>query len=194
VAVERPVFLYDLASPECWLVAERINGELPVVPVWQPVFMPAVLAAGRGGGEAENGGEERRAAVEAEAAAQGLPAVRWPDPFPSDTEIAMRAAVFAQASGRAVAFSLAAFRQAFAAGRDLALTDNVLLAAAACELHPRAVLKGVESRTVAARLAAACVETAAVGVTEVPALRVGDEVLTGNRILSGPVAVPRRPG
>ena len=55
---------------------------------------------------------------------------------------AMRAAVFAQQTGRVVAFSLAAFRQAFAGGRDLTDTDNVLLAAAACELHPRAVLKG----------------------------------------------------
>ena len=57
----------------------------------------------------------------------------------------MRAATFAQKSGRAVAFSLAAFRQAFAGGRDLAETDNVLIAAAACELHPNAVLKAIES-------------------------------------------------
>lgn len=185
MAAERPVFLYDLSSPECWLVAERINGELPVVPVWQPVFLPAVLGAG----EADADQGHRRAAVEAEAAAQGLPAVRWPEPFPSDTETAMRAAVFAQASGRAVAFSLAAFRQAFAAGRDLAMTDNVLLAAAACELHPRAVLKGIESRSVVTRLAQACEEAAAAGLREVPALLLGGEVLTGDRVL----APPRRP-
>lgn len=184
MAAERPVFLYDLSSPECWLVAERINGELPVVPVWQPVFLPAVLAAGPGDAASGNGKAERRAAVEAAASAQGLPAVRWPDPFPSDTEIAMRAAVFAQASGRAVAFSLAAFRQAFAAGRDLAVPDNVLLAAAACELHPRAVLKGIESRTVASRLAEACREAAAAGVTEVPALLLGGAVLTGGQVLA----------
>ncbi len=44
----------------------------------------------------------------------------------------------------APSFSLAAFRQAFAAGRDLTEPDNVLLAAAAAEMHPRAVLSAIE--------------------------------------------------
>ena len=43
-------------------------------------------------------------------------------------------------------FSLAAFRQAFAAGRDLTDPDNVVLAAAAAELHPRAVTGGPRAR------------------------------------------------
>ena len=50
--------------------------------------------------------------------------------------IAMRVATFAKQTGRTVSFALAAFRQAFAAGRDLSDPDNVLIAAAACELHP----------------------------------------------------------
>ena len=58
----------------------------------------------------------------------------------------MRAATFAQQGGRAVAFSLAAFRQAFAGGRDLSVTDNVLIAAAACELHPRRGAEGASRR------------------------------------------------
>ena len=58
----------------------------------------------------------------------------------------MRAATFAKQTGRTVSFSLAAFRQAFAAGRDLTEPDNVLIAAAACELHPRALLKAVATR------------------------------------------------
>ena len=92
------------------------------------------------------------AEIERRAAERGLQPIRWPDPWPSNTLVAMRAATFAQQAGRAVAFSLAAFRQAFAAGRDLSVTDNVLIAAAACEpaglpcccryaaLHPRACL------------------------------------------------------
>jgi predicted DsbA family dithiol-disulfide isomerase len=82
----------------------------------------------------------------------------------------MRAAVFAQQAGRVVAFSLAAFRQQFAAGRDLSDVDNVLIAAAACELHPRAVLKGLESRGVQERLEETAKEAAALGVREVPAV------------------------
>ncbi len=193
MAAERPIFLYDLSSPECWLVAERINGELSTVPVWQPVFLPAVLGDRSGARAKVEEDVRRRGAIEEEASAQGLPAVRWPDPFPSDTELAMRAAVFAQASGRAVAFSLAAFRQAFAAGRDLAEVDNVLLAAAACELHPRAVLKGIESRGTHRRLEEACREAAAAGVKEVPALRVGDDVVTGDEVLTPTSEGPRRP-
>ena len=67
----------------------------------------------------------------------------------------MLAATYAKHVGRAVAFSLAAFRQAFAGGRDLGDHDTVLIAAAACEMHPTAVLKGVGLRSVAAGLASA---------------------------------------
>ena len=57
--------------------------------------------------------------VERRAGSTGLPAVRWPEPWPGNMLTAMRAAVFAKETGRAVAFSLAAFRQAFAGGNDL---------------------------------------------------------------------------
>ena len=85
------------------------------------------------------------AEVERRAAAYGLPPIAWPDPWPGNTLAAMRAATFAKQTGRTVSFALAAFRQAFAAGRDLTDPDNVLIAAAACELHPRALLKAVET-------------------------------------------------
>ena len=86
------------------------------------------------------------AEVERRASAYGLPPIAWPDPWPGNTLVAMRVATFAKQTGRTVSFALAAFRQAFAAGRDLSDPDNVLIAAAACELHPRALLKAVETR------------------------------------------------
>jgi 2-hydroxychromene-2-carboxylate isomerase len=95
--------------------------------------------------------------------------VVWPEPFPFDSRLAMLAATFAKEGGRGVAFSLAAFRQAFAAGRDLSEVDNVLIAAAACELHPRAVLKALESERVAEALDAATERARSLGVTELPA-------------------------
>jgi 2-hydroxychromene-2-carboxylate isomerase len=155
--VEQPVFLYDVGSPWCWLAGERLHSTLGVVPVWQPVLGPPA--------------DVDRAAVSEAARAQGLPEPRWPEPFPFDSELAMRAAVFAKQTGRAVAYSLAAMRQAFAAARDLSVVDNVLIAAAACELHPRAVLVGVETQSVRGAL-----ETVA---HELPAIRVGDELVTG---------------
>ena len=56
----------------------------------------------------------------ARAAEQGLQPLRWPDPFPFDSLLAMRVATYAKQIGRTVAFALAAFRQAFAGGRVLA--------------------------------------------------------------------------
>ena len=81
--------------------------------------------------------------------------LRWPAEFPADTEWAMLVATYAKQTGRVVAYSMAAFRQAFAAGRDLGERDTVLIAAAAAEMHPAAVLKGAELKGTRARLEAA---------------------------------------
>jgi 2-hydroxychromene-2-carboxylate isomerase len=117
------------------------------------------------------------------ARAQHVQPLRWPEPFPADSEFAMLVATYAKQIGRAVAFSLAAFRQAFAGGRDLGERDTVLLAAAACEMHPVAVVKGAELRGTRERLAAATAEARAAGVREVPAV-----VATDGRVVEVPAA------
>jgi len=112
--------------------------------------------------------------VDRAARAQGVQPLVWPEPFPPDSEWAMLVATYAKQIGRAVAFSLAAFRQAFAGGRDLSERDNVLIAAAACEMHPAAVIKGAELRGTRARLEQASGEARAAGVRDVPAVLTGD--------------------
>jgi 2-hydroxychromene-2-carboxylate isomerase len=174
-------FLYDVGSPWCWLAGERVTHVLGAVPVWQPV-----LGTGLAGSRPP---DVERARVDAAAAAQGLPPLRWPEPWPFDSELAMRAATFAKRSGRAVAFSLAAMRQAFAGGRDLSIPDNVLIAAAACELHPRALLKGVETASVRGALAEATAAAAAQGVDELPAVMVDGRVFSGPRAPEDAAAV-----
>ncbi len=72
----------------------------------------------------------------------------------------LRAATYAKQIGRAVAFSLAAFRQAFAAGRDLDQLETVLIAGAACEIHPNALTKAVANERIAEALRAATAEAA----------------------------------
>ncbi len=111
-----------------------------------------------------------------EIAARAPMPVRWPDPYPADSRTAMLAAAFAKKSGRAVAFSLAAFRQAFAGGRDLGDLDNVLIAAAACELHPRAVSKGIDLQSTRAELEAGTDLAREHGVTDLPVLVEGGRV------------------
>jgi len=181
LAPERPVFYYDLGSPYAYLAAERVNQVLPVVPVWQPVLLGGIFKSTGGSSWALGPGREAgMAEVERRAALYGLQPVIWPEPWPGDGLAAMRVATFTQAAGRAVAFALAAFRQAFAAGRDLGVVDNVLVAAAACELHPRAVLKALETRSVKDGLRRATDEAVARGVIGVPTVAVGDALFHGD--------------
>ena len=181
MSVPRPVFYYDLSSPYAYLAAERVNQVLPIVPVWQPILLGGIwkVTGGRSWALTERR-EQGMAEVERRAARYGLQPLRWPGGWPSDTLTAMRAATFAQKGGRAVAFSLAAFRQAFAGGRDLSDPDNVLIAAAACELHPKAVLKAIGTRTVKEGLRQATDEAIRRGVTGVPTVAVGERLFWGD--------------
>jgi 2-hydroxychromene-2-carboxylate isomerase len=181
---DQPVFYYDFNSPYAWLAAERVNSVLPVPPVWQPVSFGHILqATGREPWSFhEPSKSEGMAEVERRAAERGLPAPRWVDGWPLATYslLPLRAAIFAQQAGRAVSFSLAAFRQFFAAGRTLAELDNVLIAAAASELHPRAVTKGVESQSVKDGLRRATEEAIELGVVGVPTIAIGRELFWGD--------------
>jgi 2-hydroxychromene-2-carboxylate isomerase len=163
-------FYFDLASPRAYLAAERILHVLPGPAEWRPVLV----------GEQQSVSREE---IESGAQALGLQPVRWPEPFPFDSSLAMRVATYAASIGRTVPFAQAAFRQAFAGGHSLEDPDYVLIAAAACEMHPAAVLRGAELRSTAERLASATTEAARVGVTEVPAVVVGERAFVGEDAL-----------
>jgi 2-hydroxychromene-2-carboxylate isomerase len=187
----RPAFYYDLFSPACYVAAERILALLPAAE-WIPVSAAALPAAD--GLDAFRCAEDRNAffdRFERLAARHGLQPLRWPDPFPADSAFAMRAATYARQIGRAVAFSLAAFRQAFAGGRDLGEPDSVLIAAAACEIRPAAVLKGAGLQSVARSLRDATALAAERGVPDVPAIWLpGGQVFSGEDALDGATGAP----
>jgi 2-hydroxychromene-2-carboxylate isomerase len=194
--VSPTVFYFDLASPEAYLVAERVTQVFSGSLIdWQPV-----LARELPGAESFEAfrceTEERvfRAELERRARELGLQPLRWPRPFPFDSELAMRVATYAKSIGRVVPFAQAAFRQAFAGGRNLADVDSVLIAAAACEMHPAAVLKGAELRSVGEQLAAATAEAVRLGVTDVPAVGIGERVLVGGRALEEAAEQPAGAG
>jgi 2-hydroxychromene-2-carboxylate isomerase len=179
--VDQPTFYFDLGSPYAWLAAERIHQVLPETAVWQPILLGGIWQQSGGGSWARTEKrDEGMREVEERAASYGLLPVRWPDEWPTNTLAAMRAATFAQQTGRVVAFSLAAFRQAFAAGKDLQDVDNVLIAAAACELHPNAVLKGIELQSTKDRLREATQEAYDRGVCGVPTVAVRDQLFWGD--------------
>lgn len=182
---ERATFYFDLGSPYAYLAAERISGLFAEAeleqPEWQPILLGGLFARfGRDSWANGPGRAEGIAEVERRAAAYGLPPLVWPEPWPGNTLTAMRAATFAKQTGRTVSFALAGFRQAFAAGRDLTQPDNVLVAAAACELHPNAVEKAVGTTAVKGALREATDRAADLGVVGVPSLVVGEEVFWGD--------------
>ena len=175
------VFYYDLGSPYAYLAAERLTQVLPEIPVWQPILLGGIWKETGGGSWAVTDGRETGVAeIERRAADYGLMPIRWPEGWPNNTLSAMRVAVWAQQIGRTVAFSLAAFRQAFAGGKDLSDMDYVLMAAAACELHPNAVLKAIETQSVKDRLREVTQEAYERGVRGVPTVAVGDELFWGD--------------
>jgi 2-hydroxychromene-2-carboxylate isomerase len=177
----QPRFYYDLDSPECYLVAERVMHALDDVPEWIPVQISEV-GPFRCAAEIDSYRED----IERRATALGAMPLRWPDPFPADTRWAMLAATYSRSIGRGVTFSLAAFRQAFAAGRDLSERDNVLIAGAACEMHPAALIKGAELRGTREKLAAATAQARADGVRSLPAVVIDGQVLHGERAVPVP--------
>lgn len=176
-------FYFDLANPLAYLAAERVLhvfSNLPTPVEWQPV-LARDLPTGETF-EAFRCREEEdvfRVGVARRAGELGLQPLRWPTEFPFDSALAMRAATYAKSIGRTVPFAQAAFRQAFAGGRSLGEVDNVLIAAAACEMHPAAVLKGAGLASVRAQLDAATAAAAQSGVSDVPAVRIGTQVFIG---------------
>ncbi len=169
-----PAFYLDLSSPEAWLSAERILALMPVPCEWVPVAIPF-----EGGFRCAEDEEIFRMEIERRAPQP----VRWPPDFPFDSTLAQRAATYAKAGGKTVAFCLAAFRQAYAGGRSLADEENVMIAAAACEIHPRALLKALETRSIAQRLDQATALARARGVVSTPAFFDGQRVLHGDEAL-----------
>jgi 2-hydroxychromene-2-carboxylate isomerase len=185
--VTRATFYYDFNSPYSYLAAERISGLFAEArveqPEWQPISFGHILkATGRRPWSFE---EERRAhlaEIQRRADERGLPEVVYPEGWPIENYSLnpVRAAIYAKESGRVVSFSLACFRQVFAAGKDMSDLDNVLIAAAACELHPKAVQKGIETQSVKEKLRAATDEALALGVVGIPTVAVGDELFWGD--------------
>lgn len=162
---DQPVFFFDLGSPYAWLVAERIGHTHPTA-IWQPVCQQDISPEPLWDGD--------RARVEQLAAEAGLLTPRWPAEDQPDTREAMLVATFCKSIGRAASFALAAFRQAYNGGRSLADRDTLLIAAAACELHPRAILQAIELESTRVQLRAAAELARDHQVTELPTLVQGE--------------------
>ncbi len=181
--MERATFYFDLGSPYAYLTAERIDRVLGPDVLWQPVSLGAIFkATGRSSWAVGEAGRRSQgiAEVERRAQAYGLPPLLWPEPWPSNYLFAMRAAIFAFQEGRGREFTLRAFRDAFARGRDLAIAENVLSAAAHAGLDPDAVAAATADPEVKLALRSATDAALARGVCGVPTVAVGEQVYWGD--------------
>jgi 2-hydroxychromene-2-carboxylate isomerase len=181
-------FFFDLGSPFAYFAAEQALHAFAAAR--QPVEWQPVLAAELPGAESfeafrcEGEREAQREELARRASELGLQPLRLPASFPFDSALAMRVATYAKSIGRTVPFAQAAFRQAFAGGRSLADEDTVLIAAAACEMHPTAVLRGAALSSVARQLAETTRAALDAGVRDVPAVLAAGRVFAGERMLA----------
>jgi 2-hydroxychromene-2-carboxylate isomerase len=181
--VTEATFYFDLGSPFAYLAAERLAETLPGPVAWQPVSLGALFKL-NGRSSWSLGDADRRAAgmaeVERRARLYRLPALRWPDPWPTNYLFAMRAATFAAQTGKGREFALHAFRQAFVHGHDLAVHEHVLSAAEEVGLDRRAVTEATADPGIKQALRDATDAAHKRGVFGVPTVAVGDELLWGD--------------
>jgi 2-hydroxychromene-2-carboxylate isomerase len=181
----RTTFSFDLALPQTYLAAERVDRMFPGVR-WQPAFAE-VLWCGAVPHDA------LAAAAEERAASMGAPLI-WPEPWPAEVRPAMRAAALACELGRGAEFVLAAGRLAFCGGFDLGEPEVLAEAAAAAgvPLDPCIAAAGDVSRD--GPMEDAARRLLAMGADELPVLRVGRLLFSGEGRLQEAMAAASASG
>jgi 2-hydroxychromene-2-carboxylate isomerase len=191
-----PAFFFDVSCPLSYLTAERVErtlGEVEWIPVdgasmysgspgecSQSSPAPAPRASERafGDGMEDSAHHAVRARADACARALRLPLV-WPDRFPGEARCAQRAATFACEIGAGAAFALAASRLAFCGGFDLEDPETLAEAAAAAGVPLDECLQAAGEAWRDEELEYAAGVLQAQGVTELPAIRIGDRWFQG---------------
>jgi 2-hydroxychromene-2-carboxylate isomerase len=176
-------FYFDLGSPYAYLSAERLDAVLGESVRWQPLSLGGLFKL-NGRSSWSLGDQQRRqtgiAEIERRARSYGLPTIRWPDPWPGNYLMAMRAATFAFAAGRGREFTLQAFRDAFQQGHDLSVGERVLDAAERAGLDRHEVEAATQDPQIKQALREATDAAHALGVIGVPTIVIGDELFWGD--------------
>jgi 2-hydroxychromene-2-carboxylate isomerase len=187
----RAVFFFDVTSPLSYLMAERIErklGEVDWVPadgaMLRRIHSEAGSARVRPQAARRPDSERTRTArlrerAETCARALRLPLV-WPDRFPGAAPCAQRACAFACELGAGGPFALAASRLAFCGGFDLEDPETLAEAAAAAGVPLEDCLAAAGETWRDQELEATARDLCAHGITELPALRVGQRWIQGD--------------
>jgi 2-hydroxychromene-2-carboxylate isomerase len=178
-------FFFDYASPYSYLacqqveaLAQRSGAELR----WRPFLLGAVFKAT---GNVPPISTANKAAwllrdVQEWTSYLGLPPFRMPENFPINSLKANRLGLVAAEHGRIAPFSHAAFRAAFAEGKDLADPQVLAELARAADLDPEQAIAKAESQEIKDALRRNTDEALARGTFGAPTFFVGDELYFGN--------------
>jgi 2-hydroxychromene-2-carboxylate isomerase len=189
--VPEVTFYFDVGSPYAYLAAERVAGVIPEPVRWQPVLLGGLFKL-TGRSSWALGDYRRRqtgmAGIERRARGYGLPPILWPDPWPTDYLMAMRAVTWAFAAGHGQELAMRLFRDAFQQGHELSIEAHVLAAASAVGLDRGAARDAMRDPQVKARLREATEAAYAVGVFGVPTVDVAGELFWGDDRLESAAA------
>jgi len=179
----RVTFYFDLGSPYAYLAAERLDTLLAEPVEWQPVLLGGLFrATGRSSWAL---GEDRRrqagmAEVERRARDYGLPAMHWPDPWPTNYLLAMLATTFAFTVGRGRELTRQAFRNAFQEGWDLSIPDRVFASGRQAGLDRDELEAATRDPEIKQALRGATDAAYELGVIGVPTLAIGEQLFWGD--------------
>lgn len=180
-------FFFDVGCPFSYLAAERVERTLGSV-AWIPT---ASLALHRGDPLADPAAcAAARARAQARANELRLPLV-WPERFPEGAPMALRAAAHAAETSASTAFALAAVRLAFCGGFDLEDPEILAEAAAAAGMRLEVCLAAAADLSRDGPLQATARGLVSRGVCELPAVRIGDRFISGERRLPEAAAMLR---
>jgi 2-hydroxychromene-2-carboxylate isomerase len=183
----RAEFLFDLACPFTYLVAERIDRAFDDV-TWTPASTTTLRGGSLASDEAALSGV--REAAEERAETLRLP-LEWPESWPNEVPAAMRVASHAAENGRGAAFVLAAGRLAFCGGFDLDDPEILAEAAGAAGLALDDCLQAAGDRGRDGAIETAGRRLLAVGADRLPALRIGRAMYWGESQVAEATAAAR---
>jgi 2-hydroxychromene-2-carboxylate isomerase len=176
-------FYFDLGSPYAYLAAERLDALLPEPAHWRPVLLGGLFKA-NGRSSWALGDQERRQAgmaeVERRARDYGLPAIRWPEEWPTNYLLAMLATTYAFTVGRGREFTRAALRNAFQEGWELSLPERVFATATQAGLDRDELEAATRDPQIKQALRRATDAAAELGVIGVPTLAVDEQLFWGD--------------
>jgi 2-hydroxychromene-2-carboxylate isomerase len=179
----RPAFFFDVCCPFSYLAAERVERLLGEVE-WIPA---SAAELNQGAWEMTDGVLEL---AERRAAELRLPLV-WPDRFPLYAPAAQRAAGYAAQVGQGARFALAAGRLMFCGGFDIEDPEILAEAAAAAGIRPEDCFAAVGDQALDGPPRATARGLASRGVEQLPAVRIGRRLFSGEQRLAEAAALLR---